>query len=104
MLVTLDVTALYTNITHEEGLEACRRALDMRNVLDPPMDDIIHLISLILKNNNFSFNDEHYLQKYGTTMSTRMAPSFASVFIDKLEEDLLCRATYITNQPSGGGT
>ena len=62
LLVTLDVAALYTNIPHEEGLEACREALDTRDVLNPPTNDIVHLISLVLKKKNFSFNSEHYLQ------------------------------------------
>ena len=30
LLVTLDVTSLYTNIPHEEGLDACREALDTK--------------------------------------------------------------------------
>ena len=44
LLVTLDVTSLYTNIPHEEGLHACKEALDTREVLDPPTDDIFNLI------------------------------------------------------------
>ena len=39
LLVTLDVTSLYTNIPHEEGIHACREALNTRGVLDPPKDD-----------------------------------------------------------------
>ena len=30
ILVILDVSSLYTNIPHDEGMEACRRALDTR--------------------------------------------------------------------------
>ena len=63
VLVTLDVTSLYTNIPYEEGLDACREMLDTWGVLDPPTDDIVHLISLILKKNKFFFNGLHYLQK-----------------------------------------
>ena len=33
LLVTLDVTSLYTNIPHEEGLDACREALNTREFL-----------------------------------------------------------------------
>ena len=38
--------------------------------------------------NNFSFNEEHYLQIQGTAMGTRMAPSYANLFMAKLEQDL----------------
>ena len=78
LLATLDVTSLhvYTNIPRHEGLHACRKALKTRGVLDPPTDDIINLIKLLLKRNNFTFNDMHYLQMRGTAMGTRMAPSW----------------------------
>ena len=89
LLVTLDVSSLYTNIPHDEGLEACREALNTRGITDPPTDDVINLINLVLKKNNFSFNDTHYLQKHGTAMGTRMAPSYASLFMGHLEKDLL---------------
>ena len=42
LLVSLDVTSLYTNIPHEEGLDVCREMLDMQGVLDPPTDDVVH--------------------------------------------------------------
>ena len=41
--------------------------------------------------NNFTSNDRHYLQIHGTTMGTRMAPSYANLFLTKFEtEALLC--------------
>ena len=64
LLLTLDVSAFYTNI------EACRRALNTRGVQDPPTQDVINLIMLILTKNNFSFGDKHYLQIKGTAMGT----------------------------------
>ena len=92
LLVTLDVNSLYTNIPHEEGLDTCREALDTGEVLDSPTDDIINLIDLVLKRNNFSFDNTHSLQKHGTAMRTRMAPSYANLFIGRLERDLLQQA------------
>ena len=62
LLLTLDVSALYTNIPHEGGIMACRKLLNTRDVLESPMEDIIKLITLILKW-DFSFNNEHYIQK-----------------------------------------
>ena len=94
LLVMLNVSSLYTNIPQQEGMEACREALDTRDVPEPPTDDVVHLISLILKKNNFSFNGESYIQKHGTAMGTRMAPSFANIFMGKLERDILHQATH----------
>ena len=43
---------------------------------------------LILTRNSFSFNGDIYLQQHGTAMGTRMAPSFANLFMGKLEQNL----------------
>ena len=89
ILVTLVVSSLYTNIPHNEGIEACQRALETRPSPAPPTSYLTRMIELILKLNNFSFNEEHYLQVQGTAMGTRVAPSYANLFMAKLEEDLL---------------
>ena len=51
--------------------------------------NICDLIRMILTMNNFSFNNEHYLQKHGTAMRTRMAPSYANLFIGKFEQQAI---------------
>lgn len=53
-LVTMDVEALYTNIDHEEGLEALRQALQKRSDASPPTEFIVDLAKWTL-NNNFFF-------------------------------------------------
>ena len=79
ILATLDVTSLYTNIPHDKGIETCEAMLNTREVLQPSTDDLAHLIKLVLTKNNFTFNDEYYLQVHGTAMGTRMAPSYANI-------------------------
>ena len=59
LLLTVDVGSLSTNISLEEGIQACRKMLNNRDLLEPPVEDIIKLITLIWKRNNFSFNSEH---------------------------------------------
>ena len=51
--------------------------------------NICDLIRMILTMNNFSYNNEHYLQKHGTAMRTRMAPSYANLFIGKFEQQAI---------------
>ena len=97
ILVTLDVSSLYTNIPHKEGLEICRKALDTRQPgAAPPTAYLIKMMEQILTLNNFLFNGEQYLQIQGTTMGTRMAPSYANLFMASLEQELL---TWITERP-----
>ena len=76
-LVTLDVSSLYTNIPHNEGIDACRHFLDtrIRNPSTISTETLCDLIRMILTMNNFTFNDKNCLQIHGTAMGTRMAPS-----------------------------
>ena len=89
LLVTLDVSSLYTNIPHDEGIAACEEALNSRNTQDPPTPDLCNLIRLILTKNSFTFNGDYYLQQHGTAMGTRMAPSYANLFMGRLECNFL---------------
>ena len=89
LLVTLDVSSLYTNIPHDEGVAACEEALNSRELLIPRTADLCRLIKLILSTNSFTFNEEYYLQVHGTAMGTRMAPSYANLFMGKLEQQFL---------------
>ena len=47
---------------------------------------------LVLKSNKFECNGRHYLQKRGTAIGTRMAPSYANIFMDRLERRLIQNA------------
>ena len=88
-LATMDVTSLYTNIPHAEGIKACKEALDLRPVKIPSTECLVILIELVLKLNNFTFNGKHYLQINGTAMGTRMAPSYANIFMGRFESYIL---------------
>jgi hypothetical protein len=41
----------------------------------------VTMITMVLKKNNFTFNGDHYLQINGTAMGTKMAPSYANIFM-----------------------
>ena len=94
ILVTLDVTALYSNIPHNDGIGACKKYLDRRALSTTSSEDICLLIKFILENNVFSLNDEYFLQVCGTAMGTRMAPCYANIFMAELEENFLSGYPY----------
>ena len=72
ILVTMDVTGLYTNIDNTEGLEAMREALEENSQNQKPSANALTLIMrLILMLNNFVFNNVNYLQKMGMAMGKR---------------------------------
>ena len=87
LLVTLDVSSLYTNIPNDLGIEACREMLDYYRPHSkyPTNDSIIELLDMVLTKNNFNFNNLHFLQVGGTAMGTRLAPSYANLFMDLFE-------------------
>ena len=93
LLVTMDVTSLYTNIPHVDGVDACSNFLNDHCVTDISTDVIFFLISFILAHSNFVFDDHNYLQTSGTAMGTMMAPCLANIFMASIEQ------TFIDNSP-----
>ena len=94
ILVTADVVGLYPHIPHEEGLRILREALTRSTVnFSVPADDLVDLARLVLTSNNLSFNGKHYLQIQGTAIGTKMAPSYANVFMGGLETKLFEQAS-----------
>ena len=78
LLVTADVTSLYTNIPHEEGIAAVIHFMEEYKHLLPtncPPPHIVRIIlDFILKHSTFKFMDTHIHHILGTSMGTRMAP------------------------------
>ena len=93
LLVTMDVTSLYTNIPHVDGVDACSKFLNDHCVTDISTDVLCSLISFILTHNNFVFDDHDYLQTSGTAMGTKKAPCFANIFMASIEQ------TFIDSSP-----
>ena len=81
-LLTLDVSSLYTNI----GLTIVEEELAKANQSRPTPKALSCLLEKVLKLSNFTFNGEHYIQIKGTVMGTRVAPNFANVYMERLED------------------
>ena len=94
LLVTLDVSSLYTNITHNEGIYACDHFLTTASHKTIPTTKLCDIIRMILNFNNFTFNNNHYLQIHGTAMGTKMAPSYANLFLGYFEAKALENASF----------
>ena len=91
-LVTFDITSLYTNIEKDLGIEAVRYWIQTYpDLLHHRFteDFVIEAISLILDNNVFLFDDKLYLQRSGTAMGTKMAPSYATLSVGYKEIKLI---------------
>ena len=89
ILVTADVVRLYPSIPHEAGLRALREALEKQDKKCIPTEDLVKMAEFVLKNNFFESNSKIKLQVSGTTISTKFAPPYACLFMDKFEISFL---------------
>ena len=85
ILVTLDVSSLYTNIRHEDGMDAMKRSLEYRTDKTVPTDFLIKLLQLVLTCNAFEFGKSLFLQCLGTAMGTCCAPNYATIMMNDLD-------------------
>ena len=77
ILLTLDVSALYTNIPNDEGMMAVLPTLRTarRGDIQPSNLSLVEMLAQVLSLHNSQFEGKNYLQIGGTAMGTRVAPS-----------------------------
>ena len=95
MLVSTDVANLYTNIPQEEGITIVCKTYETFHLNKPPIPTL-HLrdmLRLILKENSFHFNGKNFLQTHCTAMGTKMAVSFANIFMAAVETEIIERSS-----------
>ena len=95
--VTMDISGMYTNIPWDQGILAFEEAMDARDDTTVPTSFLITLLMLVLSCNVFTFNGVLFLQLFGVAMGTRVAPTFACLFMGWLEKKML--ATWKGRKP-----
>ena len=78
-LVTIDIDPMYINIGIDAGINSVKKAFDRYPDSDRPGKNIIDLLDLSLKLNDFEFNGEMYQHVCGCAMGKRLRPNFASI-------------------------
>lgn len=86
ILVTADVTSLYTNMTIDRMLDCAKKCLAKYPAPNRPDNYILQLLELTLRNNDFTFNAEFFLQICGTAMGKAYAPSLADEYLEDFDE------------------
>ena len=91
----MDVTSPYTNIPQEEGITTVCNTYERFHSNKPPIPThyLRDMLRLILQENSFQFHGKHYLQTHGTAMGTKMAVSFANLFMAAVETEILSHST-----------
>ena len=86
---SIDIKSFYTNIPLNEGIDAFKETLDEIPDKSIPTEYLIKLLRLVMECNIFKFNEEFWIQLIGTSMGTRVAPTYANIFMGKLEKLML---------------
>ena len=80
---------MYINIPLQEGLDAFEETLNSREDKTIPTEFIMKLVKIIMEKNIFTFNNQHWLQLLGTSMGSRVSPTWANLFYGVLEKKIL---------------
>lgn len=77
----MDVASLCTNTDIEAGTAAVKRTFE-RNPDPKRLDEeVLQLLDINLKRNDFMFDGKFYLHVKGTAMGKRFAPAYANIFV-----------------------
>ena len=82
---------MYTNVPWQEGLDSFKESMDKRSDQSVPTSFLLHLLMLVLACNVFIFDGVLFLQLFGVAMGSRVAPTFACLFMGWLEIRMLDR-------------
>ena len=90
-LLTADAVSMYTNIDTNHGLLILSDFIHSHALSDPtfPTNTVIKLLTIVMKNNIFTFGDLYFLQKCGTAMGTIVAVKYATIYYASHENNTL---------------
>ena len=81
ILVTGDITALYTNMDIDRTISVIRNIFDENPDPKRPDKELLDLLEIAMKNNDFSFCNNFFLQIFGTAMGKTFAPNCANLYL-----------------------
>ena len=86
LLVTGDITALYTNMHIGRSVKCVQDLLEKFPGDKRPDKQLVELLDISLRNNDFMFNSKYYLQTKGTAMGKRFAPALANIYLLEFDD------------------
>lgn len=85
---SMDVDSLYTNIDIDSGIDSVKKIFLKYPDPKRPDAELIQLLDINLRRNDFVFDEKYYLQIKGTAMGKRFAPAYANIFMANWEEEV----------------
>ena len=101
ILVSYDVSALFTNVPLEETIQILANKAFTRNWfnethnLNITQDDLVELLRVATKHQLFQFNGSLYEQIDGVAMGSPLGPLMANTFMCSIEEKLESEISYL---------
>ena len=93
LLVSFDVTSLFTNVPVDEAVEVTRRLLEEDETLGErtalTADSIAELLKLCLKSTYFRFEGKFYEQREGAAMGSPVSAVIANLYMEYFEQRAL---------------
>ena len=94
LLVTYDVTSMYTNMEFHELLLAVKDAYINSdkpeiNMPYPDTSDLVDLIKIVLENNYFEFNGKCYKQIIGCAMGSTVSPEVSDIRMYQITQQIM---------------
>ena len=86
ILVTGDVTALYTNMHIDTIMRSVKDIFSEFPSAGRPDEELLELLEITLTRNDFAFGEEIFQQICGTAMGKRYAPSLANIYLRKFDD------------------
>lgn len=93
VLITADVSSLYTIISHEDALTSVQWAFGSEDLTKRHKNYILDCLRFCLAKNYFWYNRRFFLQTRGVAMGARFAPSVANLFMAHWEEEVIYKDT-----------
>ena len=87
-MFTMDVVALYPSVPQAKAREAMWESLEKRKEKKIPTKDLIELSELVLRSNEFQFEENNYIQKEGTAIGSKMGKNYACTYMGRWEKEV----------------
>ena len=93
MMVSFDVTALFTSIPIDYAIQAVKRKLEAdpswQQLTELSLSQILTLLELCLSTTYFIYKGQFYRQKFGAPMGSPISPGVADLSMEFFEEEAL---------------
>ena len=85
-IITLDIKDLYVNLSIQNILKITEFWLNENNQNHAIIDNILHLLEIILRQNYFQYNNRFYQPNNGISMGSPISSTLAEMYLQYFEK------------------